>query len=552
MTTAAPSEKVAARAGIVALPGRERSGGMIRILLPSLTDILFLSLLCATYGILGQRLLADSDIGWHIRNGEHMFATGSVPQADYFSYTMTGRPWYAWEWLYDAIIAGIHHLAGLNGVVLFSAAIFAFTFTLLFRLAWRGSRSVPLAFCLTLLAAAAASIHLLARPHLLTWLFTLIWFDRLNNFQRGQARHLLALPLLMPVWANLHGGFLIGIVLQALFLAANLWTSVTTSSQLRRSLARRRLRHLSVVLLLTLAATLITPYGYRLYLHLHGYLGDTYLMDHILEFLSPNFHLFQVKAFALLLMVVLMAVALTGRTVRMLDIVIVAFAAWAGLYAARNIPLAAILLTITISPWLGAALRRMPGRTDIAIAWRRLAGKADGLSARMGAMEERLAGHAWPAMILGLLIFTAPAASSRKATMIAFNDKQVPARAVEYMAGHNIRDHFFSPDFWGGYLIYRLYPNVRLMVDDRHDFYGAPFVRDYLTMLQVGPGWRNLLDGNQVNWVLAPCDSSLANALKAVPDWRVIHEDETAVIFERTVPLEFTSTTGWSRPSGLR
>src|SRR5262249_32801400 len=152
-------------------------------------------------------------------------------------------------------------------------------------------------------------------------------------------------------------------------------------------LARGRLRHLSVVLVFTLAATLITPYGYRLYLHLHGYLGDTYLMDHILEFLSPNFHLFQVKAFALLLMVVLVALALSGRTVRMPDIVIVAFAAWAGLYAARNIPLSAILLTGTISPCLGAALRRTPGRKDIAIAWRRLAGKADGLSAWMGAME---------------------------------------------------------------------------------------------------------------------------------------------------------------------
>src|SRR5262249_60599270 len=97
-----------------------------------------------------------------------------------------------------------------------------------------------------------------------------------------------------------------------------------------------------------------------------------------------------------------------------------------------------------------------------------------------------------------------------------------------------------------------LSPRFWVLGRPRHDFYGTPFVRDYLTMLQVGPGWRNLLDANRVNWVLAPCDSSLANALKAVPDWRVIHEDETAVIFERTVPLEFTSTTGWSRPSGLR
>jgi hypothetical protein len=237
----------------------------------------------------------------------------------------------------------------------------------------------------------------------------------------------------------------------------------------------------------------------------------------------------------------LAALAIGGHKARMLDVVIVGFAVWAGLYAARNVPLAAILLTVTISPWLGMALRRLPRRLDIAIAWRRLAAKAQRLSAWMGTMESRLVGHAWPATVLALLILTAPAASSRKATMIVFNQKQMPVEAAEFMAGHNIREHFFSPDFWGGYLVYRLYPNVRLMVDDRHDFYGTRFVRDYLTMLQVGPAWRNLLDANRVNWVLAPCDSSLANALKVVPGWRVIHEDETAVIFERTVPLDLTA-----------
>jgi len=70
-------------------------------------------------------------------------------------------------------------------------------------------------------------------------------------------------------------------------------------------------------------------------------------------------------------------------------------------------------------------------------------------------------------------------------------------------------------------------------VDDRHDLYGAKFMRDYLTILQVGPGWRSLLDAKQARWVVAPAESSLANALKARTDWQVIHEDETAVIFER-------------------
>lgn len=535
---AASPRTMAASAGARALSSSGRPWQLTRFLVPSLTDILFISLLCATYGFLGPNLLADSDIGWHIRNGEQILATHSVPQTDSFSYTMAGRPWYAWEWLYDTIIAGIHHAAGLNGVVLFSAFVFALTFALLFRLALRWRGSLPVAIGLTLLSAVAASIHLLARPHLLTWLFTLVWFERLDGFQRGlgKTRHLLALPLIMLVWVNLHGGFLIGLALLALFLAGNLWTRFTSSSRLRRTLAQRRGRQLGTILLPTLAATMITPYGYRLYVHLYGYLGDKFLMDNISEFLSPNFHLVQVKAFSLLLIAAVGALAISTARTRTLDVLVIAFAAWIGLYATRNIPLAAILLTLTISPLLGAALHRLPGRKDLAPGVRGLAARVSGFSLRMGAMEMRLTGHCLPALIAILMVVTiaGQGRSFPKGTAVAFNEKQMPVQAAEFMAQHGIRDHFFSPDNWGGYLIYRLYPNVRLMVDDRHDFYGAAFMRDYLTVLQVGPGWRGLLDARQVRWVVAPSESSLANALKAVPDWRVIHEDPTAVIFEKS------------------
>jgi hypothetical protein len=517
-----------------ALAGSARPRQLARFLLPSLTDILFISLLCATYGFLGPHLLSDSDIGWHIRNGEQILATHSVPETDTFSYTMAGRPWYAWEWLYDALIAAIHHLGGLNGVVLFSAFIFALTFALLFRLALRRRGSLPVALGLTLLSAVAASIHLLARPHLVTWLFTLVWFDRLDRFQRGESRHLSVLPLLMLAWVNLHGGFLVGVALVALFLACNIWTRLTSSSRYRQALARQRLRHLGIILLPTLAATLITPYGYRLYVHLSGYLGDKFLMDSISEFLSPNFHLLQVKAFALLLIVTLGTLAMNVRT-RVLDVLVIAFAAWAGLYATRNIPLAAILLTLTVSPLLGAALHNLPVQKGLAATLRRQASRVGAFAVRIGAVEKRLAGHCFPALVAILMVLmVAGQGRSAQATAIAFSEKLMPVQAAEFMAQNGIRDHFFSPDSWGGYLIYRLYPNVRLMVDDRHDLYGAKFMRDYLTILQVGPGWCSLLDANHVRWVVVPSESSLANVLRVARDWRVIHEDGTAAIFERT------------------
>ena len=120
----------------------------LRFLFPSVNDLIFFILLVAmTGGILAPRLLSDASIGWHIRNGELILQSHSVTRADPFSATMNGQAWYAWEWLYDVVIAGLHHWWGLNGVVLFTALVIAGTFALTLRwwAAWwppfTGSRS---------------------------------------------------------------------------------------------------------------------------------------------------------------------------------------------------------------------------------------------------------------------------------------------------------------------------------------------------------------------------------------------------------------------------
>ncbi|HKC70249.1 MAG TPA: hypothetical protein VKB60_01440, partial [Terriglobales bacterium] len=93
------------------------------------------------------------------------------------------------------------------------------------------------------------------------------------------------------------------------------------------------------------------------------------------------------------------------------------------------------------------------------------------------------------------------------------------------------------PDYWGGYLIYRLGPNYKVFMDDRHDFYGEPFVRDYIKVQHIQPGWQEVLDKNSVNWVLVPPDWTLANALKEMPQWRVLYDDHHAILFARLPPI---------------
>jgi hypothetical protein len=100
--------------------------------------------------------------------------------------------------------------------------------------------------------------------------------------------------------------------------------------------------------------------------------------------------------------------------------------------------------------------------------------------------------------------------------------------------GHPVAAPVFSIDSWGGYLIYRMYPERKVVVDDRHDLYGSERIRQYLILTQVEPGWQNVLEKEQIRTALLPTDSTLANMLRALPrDWRVAYEDKVAVVFER-------------------
>src|ERR1039457_997617 len=203
----------------------------LRFLVPSVRDIIFIFLFWSLLaGPLANRPLADADIGWHIRNGEEILATHSLPRSDPFSSTMQGQPWFAWEWLYDILLGILHQACGLNGVVWLCALLVAAIFALLLWQLLQGGTGLPLAIVLMLLALAAATIHLYARPHIVSWLFSLLWFLMLERWERQSSQFSVPssrwipwfFPLTMLFWVNLHGGWIFGIALLGIYMGAAL------------------------------------------------------------------------------------------------------------------------------------------------------------------------------------------------------------------------------------------------------------------------------------------------------------------------------------------
>ena len=512
-----------------------------RFLAPSITDLIFIILLCAmSSGALAPRLLGDASIGWHIRNGERMLRTHSITRVDPFSVTMGGQTWYAWEWLYDAKIAGIHHWMGLNGVVFFTAVIIALTFALTLRLCLRRGADLPVAALLLALSLGVSMIHLFARPHVLSWLFTVIWFQLLDSSESANhaasQRRLWYLPALMLLWVNVHGGFVLGFALLGLYLlSAAIRYYRSRDGEESRSLAQRS-KTLGIVTVASLAASLINPYGYELHVHVYRYLTSRWLMNHIDEFLSPNFHGVAQQCFVAILLITIVALAAAHNKPSLSRVLVLLLATYSGLYAARSLPVSSLLFTLIVAPLWTQALTDARENENLSLRLRAFVSRWQEFTGRVRNVELGFRGHLWPAaaVFLGVLVCAHQGRLGTTQWMHAhFDPKHIPVQATDTIVERGIREPIFAPDSWGGYLIYRLYPENRVFVDDRHDFYGVDFLRDYLKAIRLTPDWDKFLNEKHVNWALLPAGSALANMLEETTQWNVVYRDGTAVLLER-------------------
>jgi hypothetical protein len=530
------------------MPPAQPSSPALRFLLPSVRDIIFILLFWSLLaGPLANRPLADSDIGWHIRTGERILATHSLPRTDPFSSTMQGQPWFAWEWLYDILLGIVHQACGLNGVVWLCALLVAAIFALLVSQLLERGTGLLLAVVLMLLAEAASTIHLYARPHLVSWLFSVLWFvalDRWEGWEHGQPPRWIRwfFPASMLLWVNVHGGWVVGTALLGIYTFAAFVESWRTQDAFAAIRTAQRARAMAAAWVASAVVTLVNPFGWRLHAHIYRYLSDRYLMNRIDEFRSPDFHGWAERCFAVILVLVLIAFWGNGKKVRLSHLLVVLLAAYLGFYSSRNLPVSSMLLALVAGPMLWEYFASMADRPG---AWRWVrngTARIANFSDRMGAQEMQLRGHLWPVVSVAFafaICLQGGWLGSRQLIHARFDPQKMPVAAVTFLQQENVEEPpvtepVFSTDFWGGYLIYRMHPERKVVVDDRHDLYGSGRIRQYLILTQAEPGWQSVLKEWRIRTALLPADSTLANLLRELPrDWRVAYEDKVAVVFER-------------------
>jgi hypothetical protein len=489
--------------------------------LPSIGNMIFIAVFFVLIFGSGNALLGDGDTGYHIKTGQVILKNWSIPAHDFYSFHFPALSWTAHEWLAEVIMALLFEWAGLTGVVVFFAFVLALTHWLLYQSLKAKSDDLILCTFVALLATATSSTHWLARPHVFSILLTVIWCHCLSAYQsKNRNVFVSCLPILMLLWVNLHGGFIIGLILLGIYLASE-WVSLLTAKPESSWIHRKRAKTLLLLLLACMAACCFNPHGFDILLFPIRVTSDRFVMDRVTEFLSPNFH--EPLPFKYMLLLLIGALAVSRSKVGFVDVICTMLLSYMALYSARHVSLFAIIL----APVLLKALTDIAGRLAEPFSTWYVTRNQNLLT-----IDHNLKGYLWPTTSLAVVT-----------TLVAtgfityrFDDKRFPVKAVEFLHRQKIHGNVFNDDEFGDYMIYAAWPTYRVFMDGRSDMYGEKFGRDYLRIANVAPGWKQTLKKYNVSWVIFNTDSALIAALKDQPDWQSVYSDPVATIFVKNEP----------------
>ena len=453
----------------------------------------------------------DIDFWWHLRTGQLIADSGTIPSIDPFSYTAAGQSWVAHEWLWELMVFHLYEHGGYVLNVIVSGTLVTLAYVMLYRLMRRlGANEIISAF-LVLWAAGLALPNLGVRPREFTHLFLALYLNRLLLYQEGKVRHLWSLPAAMVVWVNVHGTFLLGLGALA---------TVTVGEIVDRLRSRGpRPTHLLVVGLVTIGAACVNPAGPSMLLYpLNYYLSnDNPYFRIITEFQSPDFHdpLFLLFAAGI---VALMLLGGHGKRSRVGDALLISAFTLQALVSARQVSVCALVLAPYLAMrlsdrywWAGAlSPSRLSGRF-IVVNWLLLASL----------------------VVAGALYATRPHVAEE--LQLGWEPKLggMPIAGARFIETNNLPDPIFNHQPWGGYLIHRWYPSRPVFIDGRIDMYGPDITEQYTNVVTIQPGWADTLDRYGVHTVLMPKQSALSTLLLASSEWIRVFQGEVEDVLVR-------------------
>jgi hypothetical protein len=399
---------------------------------------------------------------------------------------VAGQPYSLGEWLGQVVLYGAYLAGGWTGLALLRATLIAIGAFFLTRAALRAAPA-PFAIGVTAFALALSEITWTDRPHLFTFALFPLLLDLLLAARAGQRKLLLAVPPLILLWTNLHGGYALGLALVAIFATEAILT-------------RRAPVQFAAAAALALAASLLDP----------GSLGLGAAASHatspprfIVEEAPPDVLRPAGFVFATFALATLALALARGGT--LLDALLLAPLLWLGASAQRHMP----YFVFAATPFIAA------GAAELWWRWRP--------ASRFALPRPVVVGlGAGLAVVLAASVATAPREP---------DESTYPVIASERLAGIGVVGSLLHEYDWGGYLIWHV-PDRPVFIDGRLFLFLPDVLTRYEEMVFVRPGWRSEMGRYDIGQVLLRPDRPLVAVLRDA-GWRVRAENANAVLLER-------------------
>jgi hypothetical protein len=461
--------------------------------------------------------LVDYDMWWHLRTGQWIVTSASVPTSDPFSqYGLeTGKPWFAYSWLFEVLAYGVCSLLGYEGIFLVRAVLALAIVAAVHRLVAKREPRLVVAAPLTGLAVLALLPLLNDRPWLFTVLFATLTLDVILDLRASRpARRVWLLPLLFVLWANLHIQFVYG-----LFLLGLACTAPGCDALLRRTsrgdgadrVGTSRWWTLVAVTAGCTAATLLTPYHVHAYQVVLEYATHRVPTQEIAEFQALRFR--DPWDWSVLALGAGAAFALGRRKhVSAFDALLLIVAAWLAFRGRRDIwilVLASVAVITTAPPF---AVPRLSQPCHPSPFW--------------PTPRQALA---VAGLVLPLLIAYAAWASSGD-HVASTMEHQYPVEATAFVREQGYRGPLYNHFNWGGYLIWNL-PDLPVSMDGRTNLHGDDRIARAMATWRGEPGWEHDPELAAAGVIIADVHAPLTSLLRRDGRFRVVHEDPVAVVF---------------------
>ncbi|MFZ0747368.1 MAG: hypothetical protein WAM85_23390 [Terracidiphilus sp.] len=451
----------------------------------------------------------DPDMWWHMKMGEVIWTTHTIPVTDLFSYTTNHHAYIPQEWLSEVSIYAAYRWGGYSGLMLWLCLLTAIVLIAGYVLCALYSRNLKVAFAGAMIIWLFGTIGFAIRPQMIGYLLLIVELLLIHLGRTRNPRWFFWLPPVFVLWINCHGSFMLGIVLAAVFLFSSFFNFQMGSLVSQRWSPHCR-KTLMLSMILSLAALFLNPVGIRQIL----YPFDTMLNMHIL--------LANVAEWAPLRMS-------DPQGVGLMAVLLCSFL----LIACRRSDLYwDELLLLVLGTWLAVGHERMLfifGILAAPILSRQLSTSWEGYNP-----EEDLI---WPnAVLIGISLLVVVLAFPSKGNLETQVKDVSPVKAVEFIKANHLSGPMLNDYEFGGYLIWAA-PEYPVSMDGRTDIYEwSGFLGKFGNWAMVQSDPNLLLQEYKVNFCLLSNHAPMANILPLLHDWKMIYSDNNSVVFARTSP----------------